>query len=139
MHKIDKERIALGVRQPWAELLLRGIKTIEVRSRPTNVRGAIYLYTSKVIASENFAEDAIAYHEIDIDTCVKGMLVGSINILNCRPCTRDDAELSCVPWSIMQGKYAWEMKNPVRFPEPQPVRFLPYGVWFYPFKRRNNE
>ena len=30
---------ALGIRQPYAELILRGIKPIEVRSRPTKIIG----------------------------------------------------------------------------------------------------
>ena len=30
---------ALSIRQPWAELILRGVKTVEYRSRPTRVIG----------------------------------------------------------------------------------------------------
>lgn len=30
---------ALSIRQPYAELILRGIKTIEYRSRPTRIIG----------------------------------------------------------------------------------------------------
>lgn len=30
---------ALSIRQPWAELILRGIKTVEYRSRPTRILG----------------------------------------------------------------------------------------------------
>ena len=135
--ELNREQIALGVRQPWAELLLRGTKSIEVRSRPTNVRGPIYIYTSKVFATEEFASDAIAKHEVDIQDCVRGMLIGSIEIEDCRLCVKEDAAFSCVPWEIMNGKYAWTMRNPKRFAEPVSVRFLPYGIWFYPFKRRN--
>jgi hypothetical protein len=43
----DAETVALGVRQPWIELILRGVKTIEVRSQDTRIRGTIYLYASK--------------------------------------------------------------------------------------------
>jgi predicted transcriptional regulator len=38
---------ALSVRQPWAELILRGIKTIEVRSRLTKIRGCVQIYASR--------------------------------------------------------------------------------------------
>jgi hypothetical protein len=31
--------LALSIRQPWAELILRGIKTVEYRSRPTRIIG----------------------------------------------------------------------------------------------------
>jgi len=40
--------LALSVRQPFAELILSGIKTIEYRSRPTRIVGQrFYLYASK--------------------------------------------------------------------------------------------
>src|SRR6476469_6414550 len=39
---------ALSIRQPFAELILRGIKTVEYRSRPTKIIGARFLiYASK--------------------------------------------------------------------------------------------
>jgi predicted transcriptional regulator len=39
---------ALSVRQPFAELILRGIKTVEYRSRPTRKIGErFWLYASK--------------------------------------------------------------------------------------------
>jgi hypothetical protein len=39
---------ALSIRQPYAELILRGIKPIEFRSRPTTIIGErFYIYASK--------------------------------------------------------------------------------------------
>jgi hypothetical protein len=39
---------ALSIRQPWAELILRGIKTIEYRSRATSIVGErFWIYASK--------------------------------------------------------------------------------------------
>src|SRR5215218_3103712 len=39
---------ALSIRQPFAELILRGLKTIEYRSRPTRIIGErFYIYASK--------------------------------------------------------------------------------------------
>ena len=35
---------ALSIRQPWAELILLGHKTIEVRSRRTNLRERVFIY-----------------------------------------------------------------------------------------------
>ena len=134
----DPDRIALGIRHPWAELILRGKKTIEVRSRPTNLRGTIYVYSSKVLATEDFAYEAIRTHSVDVENCMRGMLLGTVDIVDCRPGKKDDAEHACVPWSRINGKYAWILENPVRFGEPVNVRFLPYGVWFYPFKRRSH-
>ena len=38
---------ALSVRQPYAELILRGAKKIEYRSRPTKTSGRVYVYAAK--------------------------------------------------------------------------------------------
>ncbi|ESY13915.1 ASCH domain-containing protein [Mesorhizobium sp. LNJC394B00] len=38
---------ALSIKQPWAELILLGRKTIEVRSWPTGFRGPLALHTGK--------------------------------------------------------------------------------------------
>lgn len=136
MEHPNKELIALGVRQPWAELILRGIKTIEVRSLPTVIRGPIYLYTSKVIADTPAARAAAAKHDIDVNALPRGLLVGTVEITGCEPCRPVDADAACLTPEIMAGKQGWQLARPQRLPEPLKVRFLPYGVWFYPFRRK---
>ncbi|WP_160167073.1 ASCH domain-containing protein [Rhodopirellula baltica] len=37
---------ALSVRQPWAELILRGHNTVEFRSQITKIRGRVYVYVA---------------------------------------------------------------------------------------------
>ncbi len=133
----DRNLIALGIRQPWAELILRGLKTVEVRSQPTNVRGTIYLYTGKKFADIPAAAEMVERHALDADTLPRGLLVGTVDIIDCRPCTPADTDAACVPASVLTGKQGWRLANPVRLDQPLKVRFLPYGVWFYPFKRRN--
>jgi hypothetical protein len=45
--------LALSIRQPFAELILRGIKTVEYRSRPTRVIGRrFHIYAAKTKRSE---------------------------------------------------------------------------------------
>ncbi len=38
---------ALSIRQPWAELILLGHKTIEVRSQRTNIRERVHIYAGR--------------------------------------------------------------------------------------------
>jgi hypothetical protein len=137
--ELDRELPALGIRQPWAELILRGRKTIEVRSLETNIRGPIYLYTSSRLAEIPAAQRAMQLHGLDAESFTYARIIGSVEITGCRPCTRLDAERACVPNKLLAGKYAWELANPQRLPSPVKPRFLPYGVWFYPFRRRNGE
>ncbi len=135
---LDRSMIALGIQQPWAELILRGIKTIEVRSQNTQVRGTIYLYASKKTSPLEAARIAAAEHGIDVTTLPLGLLVGTIDLIDSRPCRPGDVRASCVTADLLVNHHAWILDNPRRFAQPQPVRFLPYGVWFYPFQRRGD-
>src|SRR5208283_2683405 len=75
-------RRALSIRQPWAELILRGKKKIEVRSRPTNIRGPMYLYASLTRGADDAkcrASTGCTWEELDW-----GKLVGIIEITDCR-------------------------------------------------------
>ena len=133
---IDPLIPALGVRQPWAELILRGIKTLEVRSSLTSVRGMIYLYSSKVLADVPDARLQVQRHQLPLEELPRGLLIGSVAILGARPATADDAGAACVSPALLDGKCVWELSHPRRFDSPCPVRFLPYGLWFYPYRRK---
>jgi len=51
---------ALSIRQPYAELILRGIKRIEYRSKPTHIIGErFYIYASK-------KESAVAGNQLPV-------------------------------------------------------------------------
>ncbi len=135
---IDRNRLALGIQQPWVELILRGEKTVEVRSQPTQVRGMVYLYTSKKPSPLACARAAARQHGVNEAELPRGLLVGTIDILDCRPCTMADVAVSGVTADLLVDRYAWVLGNPVRWEVPLSVRFLPYGVWFYPFQRRQS-
>jgi len=135
---LDPQIPALGVRQPWVELILRGIKTIEVRSQNTRVRGTVYLYASKKFSELPAAIDIARKHGLDCPILPAGLLVGSVEIADTRPAQMSDVAASCVPATLLKEQFAWELRYPLRFAEPLPVRFLPYGIWFYPFRRRGS-
>lgn len=128
--------IALGVRQPWAELILRGEKTIEVRSRDTAIRGPIYLYASKRLADHPDARVAIEHFRLDRSALVLGRLIGTVEIIDTAACEPRDAAAACVSKDTLEGQFGWKLANPDRLKEPIVPQFLPYGVWFYPFQRR---
>jgi len=135
---LDSNVPALGIRQPWVELILRGIKTIEVRSLDTRVRGTIYLYAAKKLSQIPAALEAARHHGVDWPSLPVGLLVGTAELCLTRPATAGDARAACVPKAFLKQQFAWELRSPVRFARPTPVRFLPYGVWFYPFRRRGD-
>ena len=133
-----RDRIALGVRQPWCELILRGRKTLEIRTRPTGVRGTIYVYSAKKFSDLPELEEVTTREDVDLTPLPRGALIGTVEIVGCRPATPADAPAACVPERELVDRFAWELANPVRFAEPLGPRFLPYGVWFYPFRRRGS-
>jgi hypothetical protein len=101
----DMDMRALSIRQPFAELILRGLKTIEYRSRPTRILGErFYIYASKGPAtrfsrSEHgiFADNLVAESAppwmIELANALKlfdyelptGLIVGSAVISECTP------------------------------------------------------
>ena len=133
----NHELPALGVRQPWADLIVRGVKTLEVRSRDTQVRGPIYIYASRKLSDLPDATAAITRHDVDLATLPRGLLVGTVELVGTRPATPADAAAACVSPALLEGAFVWRLENPARLAEPLTVRFLPYGVWFYPFRRKH--
>jgi len=128
---------ALGVRRPWAELILRGLKTIEVRVVPTNIRGTIYLYASKNPGVGSIVKRAATRHGLDVGDLPRGLLIGTVEIVGCRPCSPSDSAAACVPSDVLRNSFGWILANPRRLKEPLQPRFLPFGIWFYPFEGRN--
>jgi hypothetical protein len=82
---------ALSVRQPWAELILLGHKTIEVRSQRTNIRERVHIYAGRnKIEAEEEARIAAKFG-IDVDGLPRGVLVETVEILGYRPWRRATA------------------------------------------------
>jgi len=134
----DHNLIALGVRQPWAELIIRGQKTLEVRSTGTRVRGPIYLYASKKPATIPAAMAAARRFELALDELQTGQIIGTVEIVEAVRCQPQDADDACLPKALVRGKWGWRLANPVRLTRPLAPRFQPYGIWFYPFRRRHD-
>ncbi|MDQ6724098.1 MAG: ASCH domain-containing protein [Thermoproteota archaeon] len=63
------------MKQPYAELLVTGKKTIESRRWCTTFRGDFYIHASK-----NIDIKACEYFKINIDTVTKGSIIGKANI-----------------------------------------------------------
>ena len=135
---VDGNRIALGVRQPWVELILRGEKWLEVRSQPVSLRGRIYLYASRRYSDHPAATKVLDRLRDERVTCDLGLLLGSVELTDCRRATRMDAAGACIPEAALEGQYVWRLERPERFEAPVEVVYQPYGVWFYPFQRKRD-
>ena len=124
---------ALSVRQPWAELILLGHKTIEVRSRRAHLRERVHIYAG--FNRIEPAEEAriAAEFGIDVDGLPRGVLVGTVEIVGCLPLQQDDSQAACFQITESHGFYAWLLARPKRAEDlvkpnnqPQPMFFNPF-------------
>ena len=100
----------LSVRQPWAWLIINGIKDIENRSFLCHKRGTIALHASTTQTKKEYAAALalIADRELNItlppiEELVTGAIVGLVDIVDC--VTESDS-----PW--FTGEYGWVLTNP---------------------------
>lgn len=128
--------LAFGIQQPWAELILRGIKTIEIRRLPVRPGGPIYLYSSKKASKASYAIRAARDHGLEFENLPRGVLVGTIEVIECRPATPQDVTAACVPEDFLHRMNAWVIGRATRLESPQPILNPPFGMWFYPFAQR---
>ena len=113
---MSRPRRALSIRQPWAEQILRGVKSSEFRSRPTRVVGErFYLYAARTPGpAAEFGR--LGHAPGDLPT---GVLVGTAVIAGCR--------------ALPDGSWAWDLTAVRRLPEPVRPDRHPQPAWFHPF------
>ena len=105
---------ALSIRQPYAELILRGIKPIEFRSRPTRIIGErFYIYAAKQWAAGKLL--LAGCHPAEQRSEVTGQKSANAGL------TSDLRPLTSRPWSTdlaMPGKRRGQ-KSEITGPGPQ--------------------
>ena len=106
-----EQRLCLSVRQPWAWLLMEGIKDVENRSWSTDYRGTVHLHASKTETGYEYkkAQNLIKVKQLEVtlpplEQLEVGGVIGTIDIIDCVP--RHPS-----PWYI-EGNYAFVMANP---------------------------
>lgn len=118
---------AISIRQPWAELILRGQKSIEMRRWTDPYRGDLYLHTGLMA-------DGYRHIEYGMPDVFRGGYVGMIKLVAIRPFTPEtwdkwrDRHLD--EGAFQPGWYAWILHSPRRLARPVPAAGKP-GI-FYP-------
>lgn len=93
---------ALSIKQPWANMIVAGEKTIETRTWCTDYRGLLLIVSSKAPR---------------IEPAGYALAIGKL--IDCRPMTKIDEEEACC--EIYPSAYAWVLTNIKRI-EPFPVK-----------------
>jgi predicted RNA-binding protein with PUA-like domain len=130
----DAPTRALSLRQPWAELVLRGEKTIEARSLRTNIRERVHIYASLGDVDAEDQTRVRRQYGLDIESLPRGVLVGTVVVVGCRPLTVGDSRAAAFPVTEADTKlFAWLLESPQRAERlVKPTRH-PQPVWFTPF------
>lgn len=111
---------AITIKQPWASLIVSGLKDIENRSWKTNFRGRVLIHAAKTTVKEGWsALNKIQIKEVsphkdklygDKEDLPKGAIIGSVEVVDC---VKNHPSL----WAE-KGVWNWVLANPVMFPEP---------------------
>lgn len=93
---------ALSIKQPWANLIASGRKTIETRKWKTDHRGSLLIVSAK-----------------QPDIAPAGFALAIATLVDCRPMSvLDEPEAQCRKYD---GAYSWVLEN-IRAIKPFPVR-----------------
>ena len=76
--------VAISVKQPWATLIVAGLKTIEIRSWPTRRRGPVLIHAGKVPDERPEGWERIATPELQAAAELRGGLIGVANLVACK-------------------------------------------------------
>ena len=139
-HSSLEAELALSLLQPWASLVVMGLKKIETRSWQTAHRGPLLIHASlgkkgKVLTSELPFSKYIA----DFDALPFGAIIGQVELEDIVPVEHlfySNEKLAALTLEekafgdYTKGRYAWVLTNPVMFEEAIPVKGG-LGIWKY--------
>lgn len=103
---------ALSVRQPWADLIVDGIKDVENRSWPARFRGTILIHAPRKVDWEAVERLQDLLGPRESYQPVTGAIVGMTEIVDC---------VAQHPGRFFTGPYGFVLRNSRRFPEPVPL------------------
>ena len=135
---------AITIWQPWAQLLVAGIKQNETRSWQTHYRGELLIHAAKQppLRGIQTVPDAawkkallsLGLNEEDdpVESFPIGVIVGKVKIVDCRQI--DDALIKRLSaeelayGDFTPGRYAWVMEEPEILKQPIPAKGK-QGLW----------
>ena len=118
---------AISVRQPWADLIISGSKTIEIRKLRTKYRGTLLIHAARIRGTHEFVRAKVDVKSID--DYPQQAIIGLVTLVDVIPLNEklwtELKEKHLLPgkWSSFEHKYAWIIENPVRL---KPIPFIGY-------------
>jgi hypothetical protein len=121
-----KIMLALSIRQPYAEEILRGIKKVEYWNQPTRIVGVeFYIYAAMKAPSEPDTTARFAKLGAKPGELPTGLLVGKAKFSKCVRCSGSGD-------GGFDG-YEWHFSDVKRLDKPIKPKKHPQPTWFKPF------
>lgn len=123
---------AITIKQPWASLIVHGIKDIENRNWRTNLRGRVLIHSSAkgdiakfgcLQSNQRLKVLNTSMGRIGFNDLPFGSIIGSVEIIDC---VQNHPSI----WAD-KGVYNWVLANPVIFENPIPAKGK-LSFWDYP-------
>lgn len=110
---------ALSLKQPWADLVASGLKTIETRRWKTNYRGPLLICASKSIDHASF-EGLRKFGKVfpRVPKLPRGVAVCLVDLKGCELMNRYHEHAACC--EAYSGAWAWHIGNLRRLIAPLP-------------------
>jgi activating signal cointegrator 1 len=134
----------LSLLQPWASLVVSGIKRIETRSWSTRYRGPLLIHASQgktgglVVQQPPFYKYIQDFNELPFGSIIGKVWLQSVlrmDQLFLRPEEINRLSVEERAFGDYSGnRYAWILEQPVRFSLPTPVRGS-LNLWEFPEER----
>lgn len=102
----------LSIRQPWADLIVRGIKDVENRNWRCHHRGPLLIHASMNV--EKITQRHLEAKGYTFGPFSPGCIVGAVRIVDCLPFERKKSD-----WHEPDC-WGFYLVDAVRFPEPIP-------------------
>ena len=126
----------LTLTQPWASLVIHGLKSLETRSWGTQYRGWLAIHAAKGFPGyardicDTFPfDEAMKLMELTTDTLPRGVILGEARLITCGRISGppDDAREAAFG-DYTPGRFMWAFDTVYCYPEPVPARGA-LGLW----------
>jgi len=130
---------AITIKQPWASLIIEGLKDVENRTWPTKFRGRVLVHASAAIDKNaidriSLINDELAKkikHELICNKLPLGVIIGHVEIVSCLCHTHHSINDTKSIWAEKDA-WHWILANPTKIMEPIPAKGK-LSFWDYPY------
>jgi len=105
----------LSVRQPWATLIVMGLKDVENRRWVPRHRGRLLIHAGASMTVSDLDYLARKYGiELDRSSLVLGAILGAVDLIDCK-------KKASSRWHV-RGQFGWYLTDPRRLRTPIPYK-----------------